>query len=323
MGAYLGVDAGNSKTVALVCDDSGQICGSGRSGNGDIYGAASPAAAIDAVVDAIAQTGIHGFSGAAFRLAGIDWPEDHDLWESVVKTRIPVAGRISIANDGFAAIRCGEPSGIGVAVVCGTGPAVAARGPDGQEWSASFWIQDSLGANSLGGEAMRAVYRAHLGIGPSTALSQELPAFYEATDVEEMLHRFTRRDDRPHWTAPARASRIVCRLATEGDAVAAGLVHSQAVAFADYATVAAGKVGFDAAAEVPVVLAGSVLAAPDSPMAAQLVSALPDRFLNRPAMLPPVAGAALDALAEAGRTVGPAVIDTLMRTAPAPEFLRT
>lgn len=323
MARYLGVDAGNSKTVALVCDESGRVCGSGRSGNGDIYGAASAAAAIDAVVDAISQTGVHDFSGAAFRLAGIDWPEDHDLWAQVVSDRIAVSGRVTIANDGFAAIRCGEPSGVGVAIVCGTGPAVAARGPEGREWSASFWIQDSLGAGSLGSTALRAVYRAELGIGPQTKLSAELPRLFEVSDVEELLHFFTRRDDPPHWTAPSRAARTICRLASEGDPVAADLIHAQARAFADYAAVAAGKAGFDPDSEVPVVLGGSVLTAPDSPLAAALVTALPDRFRHRPAVLPPVAGAALDALAEAGCALSETVIETLLRSAPEPEFLRT
>ena len=37
----LAVDAGNSKTVALVVDGSGAVLGRGRGGRGDIYGAES------------------------------------------------------------------------------------------------------------------------------------------------------------------------------------------------------------------------------------------------------------------------------------------
>jgi len=37
----LGVDAGNTKTIALVARDNGEILGYGRSGCGDIYGATS------------------------------------------------------------------------------------------------------------------------------------------------------------------------------------------------------------------------------------------------------------------------------------------
>ena len=35
----LGVDAGNSKTVALVAGPDGEVLGAGRGGPGDIYGA--------------------------------------------------------------------------------------------------------------------------------------------------------------------------------------------------------------------------------------------------------------------------------------------
>ncbi|MEW1841563.1 BadF/BadG/BcrA/BcrD ATPase family protein, partial [Nonomuraea angiospora] len=113
---YLGVDAGNSKTAALVCDVTGTIAGAGRSGCGDIYGAATPEAAVaevQAAIDAaLAQAGAGraDVAGAAFRLAGIDWPEDRAYWESALAGRYPSR---SILNDGYAAIRCGEPSGVG------------------------------------------------------------------------------------------------------------------------------------------------------------------------------------------------------------------
>ena len=42
----LGVDGGNTKTLALIAREDGVILGSGRAGCGDIYGATSPAAAI-------------------------------------------------------------------------------------------------------------------------------------------------------------------------------------------------------------------------------------------------------------------------------------
>src|SRR6185312_10190313 len=49
----LGIDAGNSKTVAVVADASGEVRGYGRAGNGDIYGALSETHAVAEVVAAI------------------------------------------------------------------------------------------------------------------------------------------------------------------------------------------------------------------------------------------------------------------------------
>ena len=50
---FLGIDAGNSKTVAMACLATGEVIGVGRSGCGDIYGTATEAQAVDAVLAAI------------------------------------------------------------------------------------------------------------------------------------------------------------------------------------------------------------------------------------------------------------------------------
>ena len=80
------------------------------------------------------------------------------------------------------------------------------------------------------------------------------------------------------------------------------------------------------AAGVPVVLAGPVLCAAGSPVTAALLNALPRVFpAARPrlATLPPVSGAVLDALADAGVGLVPAVYERLRATAPPPAFLAT
>ena len=49
--------------------------------------------------------------------------------------------------------------------------------------------------------------------GRATAALLEL---YRQSDVEQLLHTFTQRVGRPHWTSPSRAARIICRLAGAG-----------------------------------------------------------------------------------------------------------
>ncbi|MET9019309.1 BadF/BadG/BcrA/BcrD ATPase family protein [Actinopolymorpha sp. NPDC004070] len=348
---HLGVDAGNSKTVALVCDADGRVVGYGRSGNGDIYGAESAAAAVDAVVAAVkdaltaAGTREDDVRASAFRLAGVDWPEDHAYWMDALARRLPGLLAPSVLNDGFAAIRCGaldgadgaggglDPVGAGVAVIAGTGSAVAGRGPTGTEWSMSFWIQDAHGASGLVGSALRAVYRAELDLGPATALTSRLLAFFGATDVEALLHSFTGRETGHGWARQAAAAREVVAAAVGGDEVAAALVRDQGRHLADYARVTARRVGFavdadgaDGGRGVPVVLAGPVLCAAGSPVTAALLEALGRVFPvahPRLAILPPVSGAVLDALADAGVELVPAVYERLRVTAPPPAFLAT
>jgi N-acetylglucosamine kinase-like BadF-type ATPase len=314
---YLGVDAGNSKTAALVCDESGRVLGTGRAGCGDIYGAGVELA-VDAVLAAVDQAltaaggGPADVERAAFRMAGVDWPEDHELWTGTIRDRLPGLGSYSVANDGFAAIRCGEASGVGVAVVAGSGSAVVGRGPSGDEWSMSFWIEGGMGAGGLVGDALHAVYRAALGLGPATVLTSRLLAYFDHADVERLLHGFTRRDGRHGGPYIAAAAPHVTQAAADGDAVAVDIVADHAGRYADYASIVATRVGFDAeAGPVPVVLAGSVLEAPGSPLVDAIRPALASRFAAadiRLARMPPVGGAALDALAEAGIALTPDVV---------------
>jgi N-acetylglucosamine kinase-like BadF-type ATPase len=340
-GLYLGVDAGNSKTVAVVCDAAGRVAGYGRGGNGDIYGAPSPPAAVDAVLTAVTAAataaglppspGAAGpapgsLAGTAFRLAGVDWPEDERFWRDVAAERLPGLGPLSVANDGYAAIRCGDPAGTGVAVVCGTGAALAGRGPTGRTHHLSFWLRHPLGATDLVREALDAVYLAELGLGPATALTAALLTHFGRTGVEDLLHHLTRRDGAAARRAKPAAARAVTAAASAGDPVALRIVTAQGDRLADYARVTASRVGFAATDPVPVVLAGSVLSAPRSPVAGAFLAALPRRLpaaLPRRPAIPPACGAALDAVAEAGIRVTPAILDRIRATAPPPDILQT
>ena len=73
MSYVLGVDGGNTKTIALVASADGRIVGVGRSGCSDIYGAASPEAALGeadaAVAAALSAAGIQREALAAGCLA--------------------------------------------------------------------------------------------------------------------------------------------------------------------------------------------------------------------------------------------------------------
>jgi N-acetylglucosamine kinase-like BadF-type ATPase len=330
---HLGVDAGNSKTAALLSCSDGRVIGTGCSGPGDIYGVAQPADAVAAVLaathHALTAAGVppSTVNTAAFRLAGIDWPEDIAFWEQVLASELPELRHPSILNDGFAPIRCGEPSGIAVAIVVGTGPAVAGRGPDGREWSLSWWAQEPLGATGIGHEALRAACQYKLGIGPATTLTDALPAIYHEHSVEAVLHSFTRRNNRRNWQDKGRAARTVLASAEAGDPVANAIITRQAKRFAVYARAAAIQAGFDPQGDaLPVVLAGSVVTADHSPMAEALRRELARQIPHcRPVLptLPPMAGAALDAIAEAGVPITDDLLATMTHTLGEQDLLQT
>jgi N-acetylglucosamine kinase-like BadF-type ATPase len=289
----LGVDAGNTKTIALVARTDGRIVGAARAGIGDIYGAATPEAAVaeirQAVDGACADAGAMrtSIAVATFSLAGADWPEDFVYLRHAVGGAWLGEAHVEVVNDAIGALRAGTPDGIGVAVVSGTGDAVGARGPEGRTWHSSFWAQPSGGADDLVREAMRAVVWADLGIGPPTALTARSLALFGETTVEGLLHTFTRREGRRPSRELMRLSPVVLDEADSHDPVASGIVARHARRLAAYARHAAATVGL-ASDPYPVVLAGGLFRHRSRVLEETLAAALPNGRPGRAAHEPAV-----------------------------------
>lgn len=329
---FLGLDAGNSKTVALIADHCGRILGRGRGGVGDIYGAPTEAEAVREVLYAVhaaldaASLLPTQINQAAFRLAGIDWVEDERYWRETLAAQLPELGPLSLKNDGFALLRCGRPDGVGVAITAGSGPAVAARGRDGREYGACWWSQHPLGGRGLGESAFRAVVDAEIDLGPPTALTRELLDLFGYPDVKAMLYAFTRRGGRPSRDKWA-AARSVVRLAGDKDAVAMAITGEQARNFAGLARIAARRTGLGAGgAVVPVVVGGSILTSEHPAYREALIAALGEEVGPVAVAISsasPVSGALLDAMAESGMTIGQDVHDRVLMASHPADFLLT
>jgi N-acetylglucosamine kinase-like BadF-type ATPase len=328
MNFVLGVDGGNTKTLALVAYDDGRILGTGRAGCGDIYGAGSPGAAIaeieHAVNAALTEAGIRPtqLTAGAFSLAGADWPEDFRLLEDALRLR-DYGQSITVVNDAMGALRAGSPDGTGVVVACGTGAAVGARHRDGRIWHSSFW-QQTQGADDLSLQALRAVYRAELGIDPPTALTQQMLKVFEARTVEEILHQLTARDiQRPQ--ARRHLVRPLFDAADTGDATARGIVVAHGKALGDYAVVAARKVGL-LEAPFTLVLTGGVLRHPSPLFREALVTRVQEaapRAGPIQSRFEPAAGAVLLALDLARVDTSAALLGRLETTQPGAAFFAT
>ena len=89
-------------------------------------------------------------------------------------------------NDAVGAIRAGTPDGVGMAVVCGTYGVSSGRNASGEVFHLGFW-PDSCGARPLGREALAAVWRSDLGMGPETSLTQRALETYSVADPMALL----------------------------------------------------------------------------------------------------------------------------------------
>jgi N-acetylglucosamine kinase-like BadF-type ATPase len=321
---FLGVDGGNTKTIAMVAERNGRIVGAGRAGTGDIYGAAGPAAAISEITSAVeralasAGPARRTVGWAAFSLAGADWPEDFEFLREALASGPLLDARIEIVNDAIGALRAGTEDGIGVSVVCGTGDAIGARGPDGRIWHSSFWTRPSGGADELGRKAMRAILRAELSIGPPTTLTARALRHLDEPTVENLLHAFTRRERRRPFAELMGLAPVVLDEAEAGDRVAVSIVRRQGRRLAAYVRYAASAVGLRAR-PYPVVLAGGLFRHPSNVLAGELAHGIPDGRPHRAAFEPAV-GALLLAFDAVG--VSPDLA-TLAPTLPPPHLFAT
>jgi N-acetylglucosamine kinase-like BadF-type ATPase len=345
MGLLLGVDGGNTKSIALVATADGTILGSGRSaGSSDIHAVdldqaiARIGAAADAAISAAASSarvraaaGMTGSGGpvgppgtqvtaAAFSLAGADWPEDIAELSERLGARWPLG---TVTNDGIGALRASIPEGPGVVVVCGTGANTAARGIDGRTWHSSFW-QNAQGAHELGVAAVRAIVRSELGIGPPTSLTAGVLAALGEESVEAVLHRMTSRATKRRREQASLAP-LVLDAAERGDETAVAIARSHGQELGRMAVATARRVGIQHG-PFTLALAGGVLrhggdVLPDA-LVAVVHEAVASAVVVRPA-LEPAAGALLLAFDAAGIPVTPEVDRRLRATMPAAELFDT
>lgn len=336
MQCVLGVDGGNTKTLALVAALDGRILGMGRGGCGDIYNATPTPAAPDPASAAVANIehavmAALRMAGAApadllagvFNMAGADWPEDYALLQAAMEAR-GFGQTIIVQNDALGVLHAGVSTSVGISLICGTGAAIGARAPDGRTWHTSHWQDDVQGSGHLGQKTLEAVFRSELGIEPPTSLTARVLDFYHLDSVEALLHLFTSRThDGPAHAGPLTP--ILLDEAEAGDVVARRIVQEHGRALGEYVLAAARKVGLDGET-FPLVLAGGMFHHRSTLLAEAVIERVQQTSPAVQAMrcrFEPVIGVVCAALEAAGVVVDEARLATLLPTMPPASFFTT
>ncbi len=305
---FLGIDAGGTKTHALIADARGHVRGVGLAGPGNwesvgLEGAlAAYREALKAAL-ADASLAVTQLAAAGYGLAGYDWPSDDERLRPLL-ARLGVPGPYELVNDTAVALRAGTEDDVGVVIISGTGTTVAGRNPAGERWR-TFGEGEELGdiggASDIARLALRAVARAYTGAGPETMLSEQLVEHYGAPSVIAMLESFVR--DRVPRPGAALAP-LVFAAADAGDAAAAEIIrhvgHEQGL----NAAAIIRRLGMEALT-FPVVLAGGVFRSRSAELVAAImepVRAIAPHAHPRLLHAPPVAGGVLLAMEAAGVT---------------------
>ena len=258
----LGIDQGGTKTHALVADEAGHILGVGC-GAGGCHSVDGMDRAMDgvrtAVFRALAQAGINAgnIEAVAAGMTGADWPEEPALLRDALSETLAISpGRIRVVNDCIIALRAGTSNPMGAVLCAGTGLNCAVRDGRGGEFVFGYYIPDEdQGGEALAERALRAVFDAHTGMGPATALTRRCLEALGCDTVDALLRKKV--EGGLGREARNRIPPIVGEEAQSGDAVSAELLTRLGRDMAAYVAAGIRKLGLEAA-PVEVVLSGSV-----------------------------------------------------------------
>src|SRR5262245_20442554 len=122
MAFVLGIDAGGTKTVCQLADDSGDVLAEARRGGANLQ--ASGELEVEKVLHEVMEEAIgdHPVAPAVICLgiAGVDRPDDAKVVRGLMK-RIGYKAKILVVNDALIALEAGAPSQPGVVIIAGTG----------------------------------------------------------------------------------------------------------------------------------------------------------------------------------------------------------
>jgi len=239
MKLFLGVDGGQSGTMAAIGDETGCVLGEGKAGPCNhatgMEGRAKLEGAVrGSVAQAAAQAGFDAaalqFESACFGMSG--GPDDkREILAATVR-----AAHLIVTTDAAIALAGATANGTGIVVIAGTGSMALGCNGQGRMARAGGWgyvFGDEGSAFDLVRRAARAALRTEEGWGMATALRALLLEATGAASANDMLHLFYA----PDWdrSRVAALAPLVDRAAGEADPVAQHIVNQAAQELAQLA----------------------------------------------------------------------------------------
>ena len=314
----LGIDAGGSKTVALLTDANGAVIGEGRAGGANLQ--TEGELQVEKVLHEVIERAMNGRytppEAVCLGMAGVDRESDGRIIRDIMR-RLGFRQNTLIVNDALIALVAGAGANPGVVVISGTGSIAFGVSHRGLAARAGGWgptLGDEGSGYWIGRRALEAVVRDVDGRGPKTALTERVLEFFSLSRPELLVSEIYHQ---PHGRrAIASLAPEVDRARFEGDLVAGEIMTDAA----DELATAAGSVitRLDMRGEqFPILLAGGMLKRSEW-LAAEILRRMAE-VAPRSEVLPlteePVTGAVRLATAAAtGRVRVPPYIDSFRAT---------
>lgn len=298
----LGIDAGGTKTVCLLADETGRVRASARGPGANLQTLGE--LEVEKVLHEVMEGALAGEqappTAICLGMAGVDRPHDNAIIRGIMR-RIGHKAPVLVVNDALAALVAGAGDEPGIVLIAGTGSICYGRNAAGQAARAGGWgylLGDEGSGWWIGRESLTAVMRAGDGRGPATLLTERVLAHFGFTGTSDLIHEVYHHDTRRRGVAGLCG--VVQQAADDGDVVARQILASAA----DELTLAVRSVATRLemrGGQFPLVLSGSlfrVLPTLLSDVLAGLAEVVPR---TRPQVLDvePAVGAVRLALAEA------------------------
>ncbi|HZP49170.1 MAG TPA: BadF/BadG/BcrA/BcrD ATPase family protein [Vicinamibacterales bacterium] len=226
----LGIDAGGTKTVCLLADETGAVLSEGRGPGANLHTAGE--LGLEKVLHEVMESAIGeraiALGAISVGMAGVDRDDEARTVRAIMR-RLGQRTRVLVVNDALIALVAGARDAPGIVVIAGTGSIVYGRNAAGEAARAGGWghmIGDEGSGYWIGKEALAAVMRAADGRGPSTELSGEILRHFGVDDVSR-LPRLVYDREAPR-VAVAELGPLVQRIAAAGDAVATRILERAA-----------------------------------------------------------------------------------------------
>ena len=243
----LGIDAGGTKTMALLADAGGRVVGEGRAGGANLQ--AHGELEVEKVLHHVIDLAMEGHSTApaavCLGLAGVDREGDGEVIGGIMR-RLGFRAHTLIVNDALIALVAGVPLregssavGQGLVLISGTGSIAYGVNQHGQAARAGGWgtsLGDEGSGYWIGRRALKAVARDADGRGPRTRLTPLVLAHFSLARPEQLVSEI--HDHAQGKRAIASLGATVEQARAEGDVVATEIMRTAA----DELTLAAASV---------------------------------------------------------------------------------
>lgn len=226
----LGIDAGGTKTVCLLADDTGQVVSRSRGSGANLQGMGE--LQVEKVLHEVMEDAVGGRDivpdGICVGIAGVDRQDDYDIVRGIMR-RIGRKARVLVVNDALIALEAGAPGQAGVVVISGTGSIAYGRNAENVAVRAGGWgyvLGDEGSGYWIGRAALRAVLRAADHRGPATLLTDLLLDRFHVSQPQALLREVYQQQAKP--AALAALASAVHTAFNQGDQAAIGILRSAA-----------------------------------------------------------------------------------------------